>query len=101
MEPVGVDHPGLGRCCQSVYLLSGHLPRCRWLVGHPRPGEYTRRLPIDNLERTRHDLEYGRRAARQLAVGFDPDQLVAVDLHPSALGELHLLDAAMRPPVPP
>src|SRR5437588_10738726 len=99
MQPVGVDHAGLGRSCQSVYLLTS-LPGCRWLFGHPRvPGEYTRRLPIDNLERTRHDLEDRGRAARQLAVGFNPDRLVAVDLHPPALGKLHLLQPAVRAPV--
>src|SRR5438094_854764 len=99
MQPVGVDHAGLGRSCQSVYLLSGHVPRCRWLVGHLRPGEYTRRLPIDNLERARHDLEDGRRAAGQLTVGFDSDRLFALDFYSTALGKLHLLEPAMRAPV--
>src|SRR2546426_4856252 len=101
MQPVGVDHAGLGRSCQSVYLLMSNRPRCRWLFAHLRSvtGEYTRRPPIDNLERTRHDLEDGGRAAGQLTVGFDADRLIAVDLHSTALGELHLLEPAMRAPV--
>src|SRR2546425_3763510 len=109
MQPVGVDHAGLGRSCQSAQylLIQKRLKRSCRTSGATRVGrraralslrEYTRWLPIDNLQRARHDLEDGGRAARKLAVGFDPDRLIAVDLHPSALGELHLLEPATRAP---
>src|SRR2546428_7682416 len=67
--------------------------------GATGPREYTRRLPIDNLERTRHPLEHGRCAAGQLTVGLHANRLVAVDLDSSPLRELHLFEPAMRAPV--
>src|ERR1700675_965783 len=74
------------------------LLECRWLVGHSRSvrGEYTRRAPIDNLERAGDDLEYGRGVTDELAIRFDADGLLAVDLNPPSVAELSLGKTAMR-----
>src|SRR5579864_733097 len=85
------------RCTSLIFAL----PRCRWLVGHPRSvrREYTRRLPIDNLECRRHDVEYGRRRSNQFAVSFDADRFVGVDLDVPGPGELHFAEPPVRPAV--
>src|ERR1700736_1655273 len=78
-----------------------HSPTCRWLVG-PAFGvtrEYTRRPPIDNLERARDDLEDRRGTPRQFTVGLDTDRRVTYDLHPTGALEFDLGQPAVAPPI--
>src|SRR5438270_9755209 len=58
--------------------------------------EYTRRPPIDNLQRGGEDLEHRRRRSGELPVGLHPDRLVAFDLDASGFTEFDLGQPAVR-----
>ena len=52
--------------------------------------------PIDNLERIRDDLEYHGGGSSELAIGLNPDRLIAVDRDALGSTELDLSQTAVR-----